>query len=73
MSKEFNEQSEKKEVKFINSLALASPDKDGDIRHFQIVIVQELETGEFRLMYDVVDPSKIKLQDESNVPSSYSA
>lgn len=59
---------EKKEVKFINSLALACVDKDDAIRHFQIVIVQDLESGEFRLMFDVVDPSKIKL-DEGNVSS----
>ena len=61
---------QKQEVKFINSLALAAVDMDDVLRHFQIVIVQELESGEFRLMFDVVDPSKVKLQDESNVPSS---
>lgn len=64
MSKE-----KKQEVKFINSLALAAVDKDSNLRHFQIVIVQEIESGEFRLMFDVVDPTKVKL-DESDVPSS---
>lgn len=61
-------QEQKNEVKFINSFALAAVDKDSNVRHFQIVIVQEIESGEFRLMFDVVDPTKIKL-DESNVPS----
>lgn len=61
----------KTDVKFVTSLALAANDKDGDIRHFQIVIVQEVESGQFRLMFDVVDPTKVKLQDE--VPESDNA
>ena len=64
-------ENEKREVKFINSIALAAPDKDSVVRHFQIVIVQDVENGEFSVMFDVVDPSKIKLQDESNVPEPH--
>lgn len=51
-------------VKFVTSLALAHEDIDGDIRHFQITIVQETESKQFRCYFDVVDPSKIKLADE---------
>lgn len=54
------------EVKYITSLALAHVDKDDAVRHFQITIVQELESGQFRCYFDVVDPSKIKLQEENN-------
>lgn len=52
---------EKLNVKFITSLALAHEDKDGELKHFQITLVQETESGNFRCFFDVVDPSKIKL------------
>lgn len=52
------------EVKFISSLAVAIIDKDGNLRHVQITIAQDIETAEIRCFFDVVDPSKIKLQDE---------
>lgn len=50
-------------VSFIQSVALACPDIDGKVRHFQVVIVQETESKEFRFYCDVVDPSKVKLKD----------
>lgn len=61
----FTVMSEKKnDVKFITSLALAINDKDDQVRHIQIVIVQDVESGEFKMMFDIVDPTKIKLADE---------
>lgn len=51
------------EVKFINSLSFSCVDKDENIRHIQITVVQEIESGDFKLYFDVVDPSKIKLQE----------
>ena len=58
------------DVTFITSVALANNDIDGNVRHFQIVVVQEVESKEFRFYCDVVDPSKIKLQevDENELP-----
>lgn len=50
-------------VQFINSVALACNDMDGNLRHFQVSIVQDVDTKEFRAFFDVVDPSKIKLQE----------
>lgn len=60
------EENEKKvpDVKFINSVALACNDMDEQLRHFQITIVQDTETKEFRAFFDVVDPSKIKLAEQ---------
>lgn len=47
------------EVKFITSLALAVIDKDDNVQHIQIVLCQEIESGQFRIMFDVVDPDKV--------------
>lgn len=52
------------DVQFINSVALACNDIDGVLRHFQITIVQEVESKKFRAYFDVVDPSKIKLAEQ---------
>lgn len=52
---------EKKEVKFITSLALAVNGLDDEVSHIQLTIVQEVDTKKFRAFMDVVDPSKIKL------------
>jgi len=49
----------KKDVKFITSLVVASPDLDDVIRHFQIVIVQDKEDKTFKLYFDVLDPTKL--------------
>lgn len=51
------------EVRFITSVALAAPDMDGVVQHFQISICQDVESKSFRAFFDVVDPSKVKLQD----------
>lgn len=57
------------EVKFVQSLALAVNDIDGQVRHIQLVICQETNTKEFRCYMDVVDPSKVKLQlNEDELP-----
>lgn len=52
------------DVQFINSVALACNDIDGNVRHFQISIVQEVDSKQFRVYFDVVDPSKIKLAEQ---------
>lgn len=52
------------EVKFLTSLALAHEDMDNVLRHFQITLVQEVESKKFRCYFDVVDPTKIKLKEE---------
>lgn len=57
------EQEKKIEVKYITSLAFAFP-VDEQVKHFQISIVQEIESGLFRCYFDVVDPSKVKLAEE---------
>lgn len=54
---------EQKEVKFINSLSLAVVDKDNEVRHIQLSIVQNIDDGMFQVFFDVVDPSKIKLEE----------
>lgn len=54
----------KKEVKFIQSLALAVNDMDGQVRHIQLALVQDVTSKEFICYMDVVDPSKVKLADE---------
>lgn len=51
----------KVDVKFLTSLALAVPDMNDEIKHVQLSIVQETESGEIRAFFDVVDPSKVKL------------
>lgn len=53
------------DVKFITSIALAVNDIDGNLQHVQLTLVQETESKTFRAFMDVVDPSKIKLQDVS--------
>lgn len=53
-----------KEVKMLQSLAMAVLDKDGNPVHVQIVIGQYVDSGQMVCYFDVVDPSKIKLQDE---------
>ena len=63
---------EQKEVKFLQSLTMAINDKDGEIKHVQLVIVQEIESGDLRAYFDVVDPSKVKLQ-ENELPTSCDA
>lgn len=57
--------SEKKDVKFLTSLALAVTDSKENVRHVQLTLVEELESNEIRAFMDVVDSSKIKLQDVS--------
>lgn len=52
------------DVRYINSIALACNDIDGEVRHFQITIVQEVESKQFRAYFDVVDPSNIKLAEQ---------
>lgn len=49
------------DVKFVTSVALAFEDIDGNMKHFQISIVQETESKNFRCYFDVVDPSAVKL------------
>lgn len=59
------EEEQKIEVKFLSSLALAVDALDG-IKHVQLTLVQEVESKEIRCYMDVVDPSKVKLADETN-------
>ena len=47
------------EVKFITSLAIAVNDIDGQLQHIQIVLSQDVDTKQWRLMFDVVDPTKL--------------
>lgn len=54
-------QEKKIDVKFVTSVALAHEDIDGNMKHFQISIVQETESKKFRCYFDVVDPSAVKL------------
>lgn len=54
---------EKIDVEYLTSLALAFP-VDGEVKHFQITIVRETASKKFRMYFDVVDPSKIKLAEE---------
>lgn len=62
-----NDQEKKNvDVKFITSLALAVNDKDDSVRHIQLTIVQENESGIFRAFMDVVDPTKIKLAENDS-------
>lgn len=60
------ESKKQKEVKFITSLALAVNGVDDKVNHIQLTIVQEVESLEFHAYMDVVDPSKVKI-DESSV------
>lgn len=60
------ESKEMKEVKFITSLALAVNGVDEKVSHIQLTIVQDVESLEFRAFMDVVDPSKVKI-DESGM------
>lgn len=55
---------EKIEVKYLTSLAIAVRDLDDVVKHVQLTIVQEVESKQIRCYMDVVDPSKIKLQEE---------
>lgn len=57
---------EKIEVKYVTSLAFAFP-VDDLVKHFQITIVQEIVTGNFRCYFDVVDPTKVKLAESDEV------
>lgn len=54
------DEQKKIDVKYLTSLAFAFP-VDDEVRHFQITIVQETESKNFRCYFDAVDPSKIKL------------
>lgn len=54
-------ENEKKEVKYLTSLAFAIRDIDDAVKHLQLTIVQETESKEIRCFMDIVDPSKIKL------------
>ena len=62
MAQEKN-QEKKSDVKFLTSLALAVVDVDEEVKHVQFSIVQDIETKEIRAFFDVVDPSKVKLQE----------
>lgn len=55
---------EKIEVKYLTSLALALRDVDDEIKHVQLTLVQETESKQIRCYMDVVDPSKVKLQED---------
>lgn len=50
------------EVEFLTSLAMAVPIK-GTVKHVQITLVLEKDSGEIKCYFDVVDPSKIKLEE----------
>lgn len=52
------------EVKYLTSLALALRDVDDEIKHVQLTLVQETESKQIRCYMDVVDPSKVKLQED---------
>lgn len=60
------------DVKFLNSVAIALNDVDGNVRHVQVTIVQETESKAFRAYFDVIDPSKVKLADPNELPESNS-
>jgi len=62
---EMKENSVKPEVKMLNSIAIAILDKDDKPTHVQIVIGQYVESGRFVCYFDVVDPSKVKLADDT--------
>lgn len=51
-------------VKFLQSLSLALTCLDDEVKHVQIVIVQNEDDKQLQMYFDVVDPSKIKLKDE---------
>jgi len=51
------------EVEYLTSLALAVP-VNGMVKHVQITLVLEKDSGEIKCYFDVVDPSKIKLADK---------
>lgn len=53
-----------KKVKFLQSLSLALTCLDDEVKHVQIVIVQNEDDKQLQMYFDVVDPSKIKLKDE---------
>lgn len=55
---------EKIEVKYLTSLALALRDVDDEIKHVQLTLVQETDSKLIRCYMDVVDPSKVKLQED---------
>lgn len=52
------------DVKMIQSIALAVNDIDNHVQHIQITVVQETESKSFRCYFDVVDPTKVKLQEQ---------
>ena len=56
------DEKKKTDVKYLTSLVLAVADKDDDVKHLQFTVVQERESGKIRCFFDVIDPSKIKLQ-----------
>lgn len=62
-----------KDVKYLTSLAMAIIDMDENVRHIQLTVVQEVDTKEIRCFFDVVDPSKIKLQDSDEVRKTSTA
>lgn len=51
------------EVEFLTSLAMAVPVGD-TVKHVQITIVREMESGDLKCYFDVVDPSRVKLAKE---------
>lgn len=61
------EEKKEKDVKYLTSFAMAINDMDQNVRHIQLTIVQEVDTKEIRCFFDVVDPSKVKLQEPDEV------
>lgn len=50
-------------VDFLTSLAMAVP-VDDTVKHVQITIVRERDSGDLKCYFDVVDPSRVKLANE---------
>lgn len=50
------------EVEFLTSLAMAVP-VNGTVKHVQITLVLEKDSGEIKCYFDVVDPTKVKLEE----------
>ena len=61
------EKKETIEVKYLTSLITAVPDVDGEIKHLQFTVVQEVDSKKIRCYFDVVDPSKVKLAEDASV------
>lgn len=62
------------EVEFVTSLALAVENKDKTgVDHLQFVVSREVKSGLYRCFFDVVDASKVKLQESNEVSKSDNA